>query len=259
MSNVVPFSKTAWLLYVVLALPFWTANARAGEVKPMDDPLAASRQALVVMTNDWKSPTATLLRYERRDLKSTWTLTGETLSVMVGRNGLAWGQGLHRGTSPDEPSKREGDGKAPAGIFRLSTAFGYDAPETMTWVLLPYRQATPHLLCVDDPASRYYNRVVDSSHVATDWKSFEEMRRRDDQYRLGIVVDHNVDPVVSGGGSCIFLHIWAGPNRATSGCTALAAENVEKLMRWLDPQANPVLVQMPMSVYGRYRKDWGLP
>jgi D-alanyl-D-alanine dipeptidase len=157
---------------------------------------------------------------------------------MVGRNGLGWGNGYHGTTPPDEPRKREGDGKAPAGVFRLSSAFGYDAPEAMTWVRLPYRQATSTLLCVDDKASRHYNRILDTKETATDWKSAEEMRRRDNQYRLGIVIDHNSDPIVPGDGSCIFLHIWAGPNRGTSGCTALTSENVEALLRWLDPKPN---------------------
>lgn len=249
------FSKIPCILFVL----FWALSVQAGEVKPMKNPLAMSRQVLVVTSTDWNSQQAYFQRYERSDVKSGWTLKGEKLSAMVGRNGLAWGQGLHRVTPLDEPAKKEGDGKAPAGIFNLSMAFGYDTPEAMPWVRLPYRQATKDILCVDDPASRHYNRMIDSRRVAKDWNSFEEMRRKDDQYRLGIFVDHNVDPVVSRGGSCIFIHIWAGPNKATAGCTALAADDVEKLLRWLDPQASPALVQMPEPVYDRYRKAWHLP
>jgi zinc D-Ala-D-Ala dipeptidase len=50
--------------------------------------------------------------------------------MVVGRNGLAWGIGVvptddAQVRSESAPVKREGDGRAPAGIFALSTAFGY--------------------------------------------------------------------------------------------------------------------------------------
>lgn len=252
-------SKTRLLYFTILVITLWTANTHAKEETLMEDPLTVSRQALVVIAKDWKTSAASLQRYERSGLEASWVPVGEALPAMVGRNGLAWGNGRHGAIPADEPRKKEGDGKAPAGIFRLSSAFGYAAPETMASVQLPYRQATPTLLCVDDTNSRYYNRMIDKKQVTTDWKSCEEMRRPDNQYRMGIVIDHNTDPVVPGDGSCIFLHIWSAPGKATSGCTALAAENVEGLLHWLDPQANPVLIQLPASVYSRYRKDWNLP
>ena len=38
--------------------------------------------------------------------------------VSVGRNGAAWGLGLHA-AQPQGPQKQEGDGRAPAGVFTL--------------------------------------------------------------------------------------------------------------------------------------------
>ena len=56
---------------------------------------------------------------------------------MFGKNGLAWGKGIADNLDQrDGPVKHEGDGKAPAGIFKLGTAFGYDstaAPNCLTW------------------------------------------------------------------------------------------------------------------------------
>ena len=101
--------------------------------------------------------------------------------------------------------------------------------------------------------------MVDARQIKADWRSYEIMRRQDDQYRLGIVVEHNADPVVPGQGSCIFLHVWAGSGIGTSGCTAMAAENLEEILHWLDPQAHPVLIQLPEAVYSHYRKSWALP
>jgi len=62
-----------------------------------------------------------------------------------------------------------------------------------------------------------------------------------------------------GGGSCIFLHIWPGPSGNTSGCTAFDSRDMNELLAWLDPNALPVLVQLPRSSYERLRSSWGLP
>ena len=158
------------------------------------------------------------------------------------------------------PDKKEGDGRAPAGIFRLGNAFGYEPRHECSWIRMPYLEATRSLKCIDDVRSRYYNRLVTTgTGESSDWSSCEDMRRRDDQYRLGIVVEHNTDPVVPGRGSCIFLHIWQGPDKGTAGCTALAPENLEKIMRWLDPSAAPVFIQLPNAAYRELQAVWKLP
>ncbi len=85
------------------------------------------------------------------------------------------------------------------------------------------------------------------------------MRRKDDRYRLVVWVGHNDAPVVPGGGSCIFLHLRSGPDATTSGCTAFEPEPMERLLRWLDPAARPVLVQLPDAEYRARAAEWGLP
>ena len=215
---------------------------------------------MVVLTQSWDAVPATLQLFERKSAVAPWKPVGAPHKAVVGRKGLGWGAGI-QGAPPvaNEPVKREGDGKAPAGVFRLSSAFGYASPTTNSWIKLPYAHATEKVQCVDDPASPYYNRLVDTSKVAATWKSYEDMLLKDGQYRLGVVVDHNTDPVRPGGGSCIFVHIWKGPATGTSGCTAMDAADIESLLRWLDPAKHPVLVQMPASHYATYAQKWGLP
>lgn len=215
-------------------------------------------QAVVVIAQNWEAVPATLQLFERESAAAPWKRVGEPYKAVVGRKGLGWGAGLHPASpGTKEPIKREGDGKAPAGVFRLSSAFGYAASNS--WIKLPYAHATEKVQCVDDPASPYYNRLVDTSQVAATWQSYENMLLPDGQYRLGVVVDHNTSPVQPGGGSCIFVHIWKSPTTGTSGCTALASADVERLLRWLDPARHPVLVQMPASAYAPYAQRWGLP
>jgi L,D-peptidoglycan transpeptidase YkuD (ErfK/YbiS/YcfS/YnhG family) len=250
--------KNALTILISFLIPFFAMCVHAGDLD-FSMTSGKSLQAIVVKTNGWDSASATLQCYERIHPDGSWTKVGGRISVTTGRSGLAWGTGAHPPASATGPVKREGDGKGPAGIFRLSAAFGYANPDVMPWVRLPYRQATPNLLCIDDTSSVYYNRIVDSSQVKSDWKSCENMLRQDKQYRLGIVVDHNGNPVVPGNGSCIFMHIWAEPGAGTSGCTAMPEENLKEILRWLDPGALPILVQLPDTVYSRHRKAWRLP
>lgn len=236
----------AALLCCLLATP------AAGEEKP-------ALQALVVMTSDWSAVDAALRLYERKDAKSAWVSSSESIPVVVGRNGIAWGKGLHPDSPEGGPQKREGDGKAPAGIFKLGPAFGYAPGEAVPWIGLHYQQMKESSKCVDDPASLSYNRLVEEGNVRRDWNSFEDMRRSDEQYRLGIVIGHNADPVTPGGGSCIFLHIWSKPSKGTAGCTAVSTSDMEKILRRLRPEANPQLIQLPQPEYERLRGPWKLP
>lgn len=178
---------------------------------------------------------------------------------MVGRYGLAWGKGLHPEAPAGGPQKREGDEKSPAGIFKLGVAFGYSAAESVPWIRLPYRQVTERSKCVDDVASSFYNRLADEDNPRKDWNSAEDMRRQDEQYRLGIVIEHNSDPVGPGDGSCIFLHIWETPSRGTSGCTAVSAADMEEILGRLKPEANPLLIQLPREEYDILRSSQGFP
>ncbi len=220
------------------------------------DPEAASalpelpesvRQILLVQTQDWDEAAGMLIRLEKGE-RGDWSRTGPEIPVSLGRNGLAWGRGLHL-TPPGAEEKVEGDGRAPAGIFRLDHAFGY-APEPPSGTRLPYRHATAADFFVDDAESPEYNQWVrlEIGDPKTRWQSFERMCRDDDLYEFGIVVGHNDAPPVPGKGSAIFHHVWRGPGRPTAGCTAMKREHFVNLLRWLDPAKKPLLIQAPASV-----------
>lgn len=220
---------------------------------------SASLQSVVVTTENWSSPRASLQRFERKDASSSWKPAGKRMKAVVGRSGLGWGSGLHVSVSDGSPVKREGDGKAPAGIFKLGAAFGYAPGVQVSWIRIPYRQSLSGDRCVDDVSSPLYNSIVDTDKVQKVWKSDEEMLRKDNLYRLGIFIEHNTNPVKAGSGSCIFFHIWKREGEGTSGCTAVSQENMEELLRWLDPAALPILIQLPRKEYGRLKSEWKLP
>jgi len=224
-------------------------------------PLAPSRQLVVVTTAAWSSTTGLLQRFERDSVAADWHPVGPAFAVVLGSSGLAWGRGLHGEPPAAETRKREGDGKSPAGIFALSEIFGYahEFESTKTAHTLPYIEARPSTECVDDPTSRHYNTLLDRTGVSVDWNSAEQMRRDDDMYRIGAVVDHNTAPALPGGGSCIFIHIWESPTSTTAGCTAGDGADIAVLLAWLDRTRAPRLVQLPRDAYLARAKTWQLP
>ena len=215
--------------------------------------LDGSDQLIVVTSKSWDATQATAQRYERRG--KTFAKFEAPFAVVLGKNGMGWGKGLLDIGQSEGPVKQEGDGKAPAGMFTLGTAFGYE-PSTET--RLPYLSLTPTLECVDDSDSAHYNALVDAALVAKDWRSSERMRRSDELYRQGIVIEHNT-PASPSAGSCIFFHIWRGPTAPTRGCTAMEPANIARLLDWLDPNKSPVLVQLPEAQYEQLRERWKLP
>ena len=234
-----------------------SAAATTAAVTQTPPSLARATQLLVVTTATWDTTGGTLRRYWR-DPTGAWRAAGARVPVVVGRAGLAWGVDV----APDaagEPMKREGDGKAPAGVFPLATAFGFARSAAAVGTRLPYLRLVETTECVDDPASTHYNAIVNRARVPrVDWTSSERMRNID-LYRLGVVVDYNAKPPAAGRGSCIFLHVWRSPRSSTAGCTAMAEPALAELVRWLDPARRPALVQLTDAAYARRRAAWGLP
>jgi D-alanyl-D-alanine dipeptidase len=221
--------------------------------------LDRSRQCVVVLTDNWASTNGKMHLFERAGVTGAWKEQSPEFTVVGGKKGLGQGRGLVRLSLANAPDKKEGDDRAPAGIFRLSSAFGYAPVPSAHWIKLPYLALSKQVEGIDDAHSRYYNQLVDRSKVAkVDWRSSEQMRRDDVLYKWGVVVDHNPD-AIPGAGSCIFLHIWKSPASPTAGCTAMPERELVRLLRWLDPRHHPILVQMPRAVYGSIRTKYGLP
>jgi D-alanyl-D-alanine dipeptidase len=233
-----------------------TAQATRAGSQPVT-PLDGSRQMVLVVTPAWDSTTGTLRRFQRASDGSPWAPVGDAIPIVVGRTGVAWDDAQAR-PAAGEPVKREGDGRSPAGAFPLDAAFGFDIRQIVSWVRLPYIRLRTTTECVDDSRSAHYNTIVDRDSVArVDWTSSEKMREIE-QYAYGVHVAYNAPPRPARG-SCIFLHIWAGPRSVTAGCTAMSEPALKELMGWIDPERRPMLVQLPASAMPRMRAQWRLP
>lgn len=215
-------------------------------------------QAVVVTTGNWRSVHGSARLFERKTKTSDWTAAGESFPVVVGKNGMAWSRELNElpsDTGGRILMKTEGDGKSPAGIFMLTSAFA----SSDQIVKLPFVKLVESTECVDDVKSSHYNKIVDKFKVGNyDWNSSEKMLSVGEQYDLGIFVAHNSERT-KGGGSCIFLHIWKDADSGTAGCTAMERRNIEKIFSWIDGTKNPVLIQLPEDSYKQFQTKWKLP
>lgn len=159
-------------------------------------------------------------------------VTGENLEYRDGQ--LSWPGGQARaaiGRSGVSASKKEGDGATPAGAFGLVSAF-YRAdrlPPPRSG--LPLRALAPRDAWCDDPTDRSYNRLVGLPYGA----HAEPMWLDDEVYDLLVVIGYNLDPVVPGAGSAIFLHVARPDFAPTAGCVAIARDVLVGLMPRLGP------------------------
>ena len=199
-----------------------------------------STQLLVVTTENWSTKDGVLQRYKKEN--NHWGKVGESITIVLGRNGLGWGIGLHNTPKNAQYVKKEGDGKAPAGLFSLNNAFGYSPLNVK--INFPYStyKSTDH--CVDDSNSIWYNKIIDSTTTQKDYTSFEHMKLKNNLYKYGIVVNHNPNQK-AGAGSCIFVHIKSESGKGTAGCTAMNEDKILTVLKWLKGEGKPLLLQLP--------------
>ncbi|MCB9587329.1 MAG: hypothetical protein H6718_18155 [Polyangiaceae bacterium] len=207
---------------------------------------SGTQQLVLVLSDSWEATGGTLRRYAMAD--SAWQFVGSEVPVVLGRSGLAWGRGLNQ-PEPEGAQKREGDGKAPAGLFLLNRSYGH-GPGAALHTGLQHTGVTPSWRCVDDVKSAHYGELLDGALIKQDWNSAEKLQRSDPLYEIIVLVEHN-GAHQRGGGSCIFLHTWRfledkpSVPRPTVGCTAMARDQLLTLVEWLKPGA--VLAQLPKA------------
>lgn len=253
-SGILTFAMTILVLALAGCIP-------AGKLTRMDaQHWRDARQMVLVIVPDWNATRGTLRTYARDG--EAWREAGDAASVVVGRNGSAWGLGLNARHPPEGPVKREGDGRSPAGVFAIGEAFGYATHATSG---LPYTPMQASSWCVDVSGSPLYNRIVDARQAgeaaiegASEHMRLDLFNHGDQRYRIGFVIEHNTQQQPQGG-SCIFAHLWSSPDSATSGCTAMADASMERLLAWLDAARRPVFVLLTERDYARLRDDWQLP
>ena len=236
---------------VICVLIFLGADAYADGVP------SNCAQLIVGIAPTWNSMRRELRLFER-SRGGEWAPVAGPFPVLFGKNGVAWGTGL---AGQNEPGlrKKERDGRAPAGVFEIGEIFGYE-PHLPAGGDYPHHQVTEADVWSDDPRSPNYNRhvVIDPKNPPENY-THEKMRSGDFAYQWLIEIRHNSDPPVPGAGSAIFFHTRRGVNRATTGCTTTARENLLKVITWLRAKRHPCYALLPAAEYDRKWSSWDLP
>lgn len=217
-------------------------------------------QLIVALAADWDSSHVVIQRWEK-DEAGKWRKVGAAIPARVGRNGLAWGRGLNpEGLAG--PVKKEGDARAPAGVFDLGGVYGADRA-IRKHPGLSYMQVTPYDMWVEDPDSKDYNRHIRlKDHLPeTPWEKKQQMRWDDPAHRIKLFIAHNSgNDRRPGAGSAIFFHVWRfDGEEASTGCTVLAETPLRECIAWIDPGKRPLYILLPLPEYGKYAEKWKLP
>ncbi|MBX4164263.1 SH3 domain-containing protein [Priestia megaterium] len=188
--------------------------------------LGNAQQVILVTADNYDTKSAKIQTFEKVDGKWKQVLTA---NGVLGQKGFAL-------------SKKEGDMESPTGKYTIGTAFGrYANPGTK----LPYRKITSNDVWVDDSKSSLYN-TWQQKPANGRWASAENMDIP--AYDYGFVINYN-ESRTPGKGSAIFFHV--GTNY-TAGCTATSKEQVVSILKWLNPEKNPVIIQSPVSELDKY-------
>jgi L,D-peptidoglycan transpeptidase YkuD (ErfK/YbiS/YcfS/YnhG family) len=193
------------------------ANAASNLAVPSE-----TTQLITVHAVRRKTTYATLRTWRRVD--GCWTAVAGPFSARVGRSGL-------------RVNRREGDGTTPIGIFPIgSRMYGN---EQNPGVRFRYTRLRCGDWWVEDPSSPAYNTFqrIGCGRRPPFRTTTPDMSKDTTAYAYLAVIEFNMNPIVRGRGSGIFLHVQTGS--ATNGCVSLRRAQLLRVLRWLSPRASP--------------------
>jgi len=231
-----------WLLTFMMTL----ASLQNAAAEPCPDGIANALRLVLVTVADPDQPAALVETFERTAVGDAWLAVGALRPAVIGKKGVAWGAGFRDKARSGEPLKTEGDLRSPMGIYALASTFGFDHTPLPSHMTL----AMGRHICVEEPRSKSYGKIVDKTAVEPGIK-YDEMAA-EKLYRKGVLVDYPAD-AANKAGSCIFIHVWREPGKGTAGCVALDEADVEGLRGWvaLKPSAIAILTPSAKEMFAR--------
>ena len=130
--------------------------------------------------------------------------------------------------------KSAGSTDIPAGYYPLGPVFGLGEKALTS---LPYQQIQENDCWITDPASTYYNQLVDASLVKKDWISSLDLGILSRIYKYAILVAYNTQPVSPKLGTAVFLNVQGDTEPAAS--ISLPEPTLFALLSWLTAEADP--------------------
>lgn len=226
-----------------LLIGLTAAPAIAAPLDPSGYSGTEQAQQVIVVTAPRLNATRGTVRAFERD-GDGWRTVLDATPARLGSGGLVAGS-----------QRRQGTGKTPLGTYGIEWAFGR-APDPGT--SMQYVQ-------IDRNDAWTYNPKVPSTYnvfqtAPNPWRGYgryvERLWGYGPQYDYVLVLDYNLpgEPIRAdangirrsttppdtrrGGG--IFLHATNG--KVTAGCIAIPRDDMATVLRWLDPQKDPVIV-----------------
>ena len=81
----------------------------------------------------------------------------------------------------------------------------------------------------DDPTSKQYNKLI---KLPSKFRC-EKLFKKQNVYDIILVLNYNMNPVVKGKGSAIFIHVAKKNFKKTEGCIALKKTDLVKIIKGL--------------------------
>jgi len=228
-----------------------TADAASGPLPERLRNIGDARQVIVVTTPSWTSSYAQLQTWRMSDA-GDWVRVIDPIPARVGWNGVRRAK-----------NRQQSTGTTPAGTFALPRAFGIADPKG---VQLPYRKVDSNDWWPYDPRdAKTYNVWQPHRVQHARWRPeyAERLKSYTGQYRYSVVLDYNLPSDIrwrngqrvarntadtsAGGG--IFLHV--NGSGATAGCVSIVRARMLRVLRWLDPEKDPMIVIGPRDVIDR--------
>lgn len=200
--------------------------------------LSGAKKLILMTADSWDKSSGQIELYDRSSTQSKWQNSYGPVASVFGSKGLGWGHEYVSSKTGQQPVKHEGDGKTPAGIFKIGRKFGFEPSQGTN----NYLQLKKDTVCVDDTASAHYNQIVEAD-TEKDWNSAEQMKKIE-LYKKGVEVLYT-SSAAQKAGSCIFLHVWRNQKKGTAGCGAMSLETMNHLHSWMQDSAEVAVVVLP--------------
>ena len=122
--------------------------------------------------------------------------------------------------------EREGDFITPKGKFKLIKIYYRSDRIKKINSTLKKIKIKKNMGWCDDVSSNYYNKQIKINKKI----SHEKLHRKDNVYDIIVVLNYNLNPIIKGKGSAIFLHVAKKNYNKTQGCIALKKNELLSLV-----------------------------
>ena len=127
-------------------------------------------------------------------------------------------------------NKLEGDGCTPIGTFKINKIlYRHDKIKDVNFLLDSEIIGELDGWC-DDVKSNFYNQKI----IFPFNSRAEHLYRNDDLYDIVCIIDYNLNPIIKGKGSAVFLHVATDDYSPTQGCVAIKKDELLSIAQNFD-------------------------